>query len=51
MKENAHRAGYIIRYPKGNIIGYAYEPWHICYIGEVAEKIYKEKLTLEEYMG
>ena len=35
LKENAHRAGFIIRYPKGkeSITGYAYEPWHIRYVG------------------
>lgn len=53
LKENAHRAGFIIHYPreKENITVYAYEPWHIRYVGDVAEKIYKEKLTLEEYMN
>ncbi|WP_346818131.1 M15 family metallopeptidase [Bacillus paramobilis] len=53
LRDNAHRAGFIIRYPKGkeNITGYAYEPWHIRYVGDIAENIYKEKLTLEEYMN
>ncbi|HDX9637554.1 TPA: M15 family metallopeptidase [Bacillus cereus] len=53
LKENAHRAGFIIRYPKEkeNVTGYAYEPWHIRYVGDIAEKIYKEKLTLEEYIN
>ncbi|PGD65287.1 M15 family metallopeptidase [Bacillus wiedmannii] len=53
LKENAHRAGFIIRYPKGKegITGYAYEPWHIRYVGDIAESIYKKKLTLEEYMN
>ncbi|MCU5380450.1 M15 family metallopeptidase [Bacillus cereus] len=53
LKENAHRAGFIIRYPKEkeNVTGYAYEPWHIRYVGDVAEKIYKEKLILEEYVN
>ncbi|CAM4315034.1 D-alanyl-D-alanine carboxypeptidase [Bacillus manliponensis] len=53
LKENAHRAGFIIRYPKGKeeITGYAYEPWHIRYVGDIAEEIYKKKLTLEEYMN
>ncbi|KAA0754343.1 D-alanyl-D-alanine carboxypeptidase family protein [Bacillus sp. AR2-1] len=52
LKENAHRAGFIIRYPKGkeSITGYAYEPWHIRYVGDIAESIYKKKLTLEEFM-
>ncbi|MDT3498650.1 M15 family metallopeptidase [Bacillus toyonensis] len=53
LKENAHRAGFIIRYPKGkeSITGYAYEPWHIRYVGHIAENIYKKNLTLEEYMN
>lgn len=53
LNENAYRAGFIIRYPKekGDITGYAYEPWHIRYVGGIAENIYKEKLTLEEYMN
>ncbi|MFE9080969.1 M15 family metallopeptidase [Bacillus mobilis] len=53
LKENAYRAGFIIRYPKGkeSITGYAYEPWHIRYVGDIAESIYKKKLTLEEYMN
>ncbi|MEB4816849.1 M15 family metallopeptidase [Bacillus thuringiensis] len=47
LKDNAHRAGFIIRYPKGkeDITGYAYEPWHVRYVGDIAENIYKEKLT------
>ncbi|MDI9494928.1 MAG: M15 family metallopeptidase [Bacillota bacterium] len=52
VAENAHRYGFIIRYPKGkeDITGYAYEPWHIRYLGvELAEKIYESGLTLEEY--
>lgn len=52
VAENAHRFGYIIRYPKGkeDITGYMYEPWHIRYLGtELAEKVYESGLTLEEY--
>lgn len=53
LKENAYRAGFIIRYPKGkeSITGYAYEPWHIRYVGDIAESIYNKKLTLEEFMN
>ena len=50
---NAHRFGFIIRYPAGkeNITGYNYEPWHIRYVGqEVAQYIYEHGLTLEEYL-
>ncbi len=52
VKENAHKYGFIIRYPKGKeeIVGYVYEPWHIRYIGvELATKIYESGLTMEEY--
>ncbi|OAS88572.1 M15 family metallopeptidase [Metabacillus litoralis] len=52
VKENAHIAGFIIRYPKGkeSITGYQYEPWHLRYVGkEQASVIYENELTLEEY--
>ena len=52
VSENAHRFGFIIRYPEGkeNITGYAYEPWHLRYTGPIlAEEIYRRDLTLEEY--
>lgn len=53
VAENAHRFGYIIRYPKGqeDITGYMYEPWHIRYLGtELAGKVFESGLTLEEYL-
>ncbi|MDB0440389.1 M15 family metallopeptidase [Clostridioides difficile] len=53
LAENAHKFGFIIRYPKGkeDITGTAYEPWHIRYVGkDVAEEIYSKGLTLEEYL-
>ena len=52
MKENAHKYGFILRYPKGkeHITGFKYEPWHYRYVGVLAATImHKEKLTLEEY--
>lgn len=52
VRENAHKFGFIIRYPKGkeNIVGYEYEPWHLRYLGvELATKIFHSKLTMEEY--
>jgi D-alanyl-D-alanine carboxypeptidase len=52
LADNAYKYGYIIRYPKGNedITGYAFEPWHIRYVGEeLANYLYTNKLTLEEY--
>ncbi len=52
VSENAHRFGFIIRYPKGkeDITGYLFEPWHIRYLGqELATKVFESGLTLEEY--
>lgn len=54
LAENAHKYGFILRYPEGkeSVTGYMYEPWHYRYIGvENAEKIYASGLTLEEYFG
>lgn len=54
LEKNAHKFGFIIRYPKGKeeITGYAYEPWHIRYVGTtIAGEIYAEGQTLEEYLG
>lgn len=53
LRENAHRFGYILRYPKGktDITGYIYEPWHFRYIGiEHATNVYERDITLEEYL-
>jgi LAS superfamily LD-carboxypeptidase LdcB len=52
MKENAHRYGFILRYPKGKekITGFKYESWHYRYVGIYpATIIYNENLTLEEW--
>lgn len=52
LSQNAYRYGYIIRYPKNksNITGYAYEPWHIRYVGKgLAKYLYENDLSLEEY--
>lgn len=54
LAENAHKFGFIIRYPEGksDITGYSYEPWHIRYVGKpVAKEIYEKNITLEEYFG
>lgn len=51
---NAHRFGFILRYPKDkeHITGYSYEPWHIRYVGtELAAHLYETGLTLDEYYG
>jgi D-alanyl-D-alanine carboxypeptidase len=52
LKENAHKFGFIVRYPKEkeDITGYIYEPWHIRFVGkETAEYIFTKGITLEEY--
>jgi len=54
VRDNAHKFGFIIRYlkDKTDITGYNYEPWHIRYVGkDVAENIYSNGSTLEEYFG
>ena len=52
MKNNAHKYGFILRYPKANfhITGFKYEPWHYRYVGtDIATYIYENNITLEEY--
>lgn len=52
MQKNAHKYGYILRYPKGKeyITGYSYESWHYRYVGvEVATYIYQNQITYDEY--
>lgn len=51
IRENAHKFGFILRYPKDkvDITGYKYEPWHFRYVGKkVAKYIYENNLALEE---
>ena len=52
MKNNAHKYGFILRYPesKTNITCFKYEPWHYRYVVKtLATIIYEENITLEEY--
>lgn len=54
MKNNAHKFGFILRYPEGktDITGYKYEPWHWRFVGRnAATYIYENGITLEEYMA
>ena len=54
LMANAHRFGFILRYPKEkqDITGIGYEPWHYRYVGEEAAAIMKENnLCLEEYLS
>ena len=53
LLENAHKFGFILRYPddKTNVTGYEYESWHYRFVGvDAATKIYNEGITLEEYL-
>lgn len=52
VAENCHRFGFIIRYKAEweDITGYAYEPWHIRYVGvEHATRIHELDIPLEVY--
>ena len=54
VRDNAHRFGFVIRYPpaKEHITGYIWEPWHLRYLGvPVATELYNTGLSLEEYLG
>lgn len=54
LEENCAKYGFIIRYPKDkeDITGYAYEAWHIRYVGEKsAKEISESGLCLEEYLN
>jgi len=53
LSRNAHRYGFIIRFPesKEDITGYKYEPWHYRFVGiEAAIEMYNSGLCLEEYL-
>jgi len=52
LTENAHKHGFVLRYPKGKewITGYMFEPWHWRYAGEKAAAVIKESdITYDEY--
>ena len=52
LQENAHKYGFILRYPKDKeyISGYNYESWHYRYVGEeLATKVKESGLTYDEY--
>jgi D-alanyl-D-alanine carboxypeptidase len=54
-KANAHRFGFVVRYPwmLHEITGYFYEPWHLRFIGKEAAADMRARGigTLEEYFG
>lgn len=52
LKENAHKYGFIERYPEGKeyLTGYNYESWHWRFVGvDIASKIKEEEITYDEY--
>lgn len=55
VAQNAHRYGFVIRYPEGkrHITGVDHEPWHVRWVGvELATELAaRPGLTLEEYLG
>lgn len=54
LKNNAHKFGFINRYPENKMLvtGYLFEPWHYRFVGiSHAKAIYQNNLTLEEYLS
>ena len=52
LQDNAHKYGFILRYPKDKeyLTGYEYESWHYRYVGiEAATYIYENNITFDEY--
>ena len=53
LQENAHKFGFILRYPqdKEQVTGYSYEPWHYRFVGQTAAaEIFLSGQCLEEYL-
>ena len=53
LRDNAHKFGFIIRYPYGrmNLTGVGYEPWHFRYVGiSAATYIFENDIVLEQYI-
>ncbi len=52
VQNNAYKYGYVVRYAnnKTDLTGYAYEPWHIRYVGyDLAKYLHDNNMTLDEY--
>ncbi|MBO4298567.1 MAG: M15 family metallopeptidase [Clostridia bacterium] len=51
LSEHAHEYGFIIRYPQDGVeeTGYAFEPWHVRYLGVQAADVWASGLTLEAW--
>jgi len=53
VRNNAHKFGFIIRYPQGREAdtGFIYEPWHIRFVGvDAATTIHNSGMILEEFL-
>ncbi len=53
LSENAHKYGFILRYPSDKVdtTGYKYEPWHYRFVGRsTASQIYEADICFEEYL-
>ena len=53
VNKNAHKFGFIVRYPEGkeHITHYMPEAWHLRYLGvEAATKVYESHLTFDEWV-
>jgi D-alanyl-D-alanine carboxypeptidase len=55
LSANAHKYGFVIRYPKDltPVTGYQYEPWHLRYVGRGLATVMREDRvsTLEKFFG
>lgn len=55
LAAHAYEYGFVIRYPKDkeSVTGYAYEPWHLRYVGiPAATEMHSQRVeTLEEFFG
>lgn len=54
LAANCAQFGFVIRYLQGKeeTTGYAYEPWHLRYVGkETAQEVMSKGITLEEYFA
>ena len=54
LENNAHKYGWILRYPSDKTYntGYMFEAWHYRYVGvDLASTLKNSNLTLEEYYG
>ncbi len=52
LLSNAHKYGFIVRYPKDSIdiTGYVEEPWHLRYLGvDLATDVADKNITYDEY--